>query len=134
MQTETMIDYNEVINWCKENNYVLVRKRKKQLDFKTVIEIAENACSIEKGGSTSGRRFGQLPFSRYLAATYLYNYVPPLIISSKLNIHRCTISYAMKQKLFHKSELKYLKEWQREAVKQFINGIELAGGTIIKSN
>jgi len=43
------------------------------------------------------------------------------------------ISYAIKQKLFHKSEFIYLKSWQQEAVMQFINQIELAGGTIIET-
>jgi len=133
METETLIDYTEVIEWCKEHDYVLVKKRKKPLDFETVIEIAERACSLEKGESKVGRRFGQLPFSRYLAATYLYNYIPPLILADRLNFHHTGISYAIKQKLFHKSEFKYLKVWQQESVLQFINEIELAGGTIIET-
>jgi len=130
MEVETLIDYNEVIEWCKENDYVLVKKRKNTLKIETVIEIAENACLLEKGDSTSGRRFGQLSFSKYLAATYLYNYVAPLIIADKLKLHHTMISYAIRQKLFHKSEFKYLKAWQKEAVLQFINEVKLAGGTI----
>jgi len=133
MEVETLIDYTEVIDWCKENDYVLVKKIKKPLDFDTVIEIAERACSMEKGESKSGRRFGQLPFTKYLVATYFYNYIPPLIIADRLRLHHTMISYAINQKLFHKSEFKYLKAWQQEAVRQFVNEIELAGGTIIET-
>ncbi len=134
LEIETEIDLKTVLDWCEENSYVLVKKRKPPLQLETVIEIAEKACYLHKDESKDKTRTGSNPFAKYLATTYLYNYMPPNKIAKSLKIHHTMIPYAINQKLFHKSEFKYLKPWQQNALKHFINEVQILGGVIQETN
>lgn len=113
--------------WCDQNNYALIEKRTEPIEFEEVARIAEQAVNAESGTISDKRRNEELTFARYMVATYLYDHMPAKIISRKLNFDHTLVSYAVNQRLFDEAEIKFMKPWQRSAVRQFMYQIQIAG-------
>lgn len=124
------MELEQIKIWCEENNYALVQKRKKHLEINEVIAISENVVGLCVAESMLKLQQQDISFSRYLAITYLYDFYAPAILARRFNVNHTIISYAIKRNLFDENEITYLKRWQQEAVKEFINQIRLQGGDV----
>ena len=70
MEIETILSKQEVTDWCEENGYVLVKKRKEMIEPEIIKKLSEKVCYIENGKYVGKHRQGQIAFSRFLVITY----------------------------------------------------------------
>jgi len=106
----------DIEKWCRENNYLLVDLKKKQVSPEIVIRISEEATNIEDIGVKT--RKGQYSFARNIAVNYLYKKLPNGVLAKRLNVGHDMVNYYMNHDVLE-TDPKYLKEWQREAVSFF---------------
>lgn len=123
------MDITEILDWCAENNYTLIKKKKHRFDFETIKRIAENSVGIPEGTLTNNTRREENVFGRYLVISYMKGKESVTTTCRRLNLTHAMSSYALKQNIL-KGNNAYFKDWQNESRKTFVDKIiELGGET-----
>lgn len=120
----------QVKDWCEENGYALVCINRYNLEPHVVYRIAEKATYAKRINERSRKE--EVAFARFLACAYLYNYMPHAEIVRELGVSRFIVSYAHNMDLF-KTNPKFFKPWQANAVKYFKKTIKEAEEELCKS-
>jgi len=111
----------DVEQWCKENNHIVVDISKRRIPVDVVMRIAEASTDIDD--ITRRTQRPQYYFARALATSYLYKKIANNVISDMLGVGHDMVIYYKNQNLLE-LDLKYLKEWQRDSVTFFKARIE----------
>lgn len=105
----------DVLNWCEENNFILIDLSKKEIPMNVIFKIAMEATGV-KGEIIKYNRKPEYSFARYMAANYLDKYYATGVLAEKLNLNHSLIDYARKTMA---TDIKYFKQWQQNAINYF---------------
>jgi len=111
----------DIEQWCKENNHIIVNLNVQRVPADVVLKIAESAVDISD--ITRKTKEEEYVLAKFMAIDYLVDYLPKKKIAKLLHIDRTNVYNGESTKILSQGK-NYLKGWQIFAINTFKSKIK----------